>query len=227
MDVAERFAASAEIYDRSRRQLIPCFDDFYGAALYETTSAFAADTPLRVVDLGAGTGLMAAFYARAFPRATFTLVDITAEMIERARARFAAEPSRFSFVLADYASWAIPESSDLVISGLSIHHLEDGDKRALFARVRGALAPGGMFVNADEALGPTPELEARYQAAWRDGARRLGVSDEDLAAAIERMKADRCATLDDQLGWMREAGFAEVHCAYKQYMYVVYSGRAG
>jgi tRNA (cmo5U34)-methyltransferase len=225
MDVAERFAATAAVYDRSRRILVPCFDDFYGTAIAEARAVFAADAPLRVVDLGAGTGLLSAFLADAFPDATFTLVDVTREMLDRARARFASAESRFAFELADFAAWPIPDGVDLIVSALAVHHLHDDAKRDLFARALAALRPGGAFINADEVLGPTPELDARYHAAWRAGARALGATDDDFAAAEDRMKADRCATLDDQLRWLRDAGFAHVHCAFKQHMFVVYSGQ--
>ena len=39
------------------------------------------------------------------------------------------------------------------------------------------------------------------------------------------MAHDRCATLEDQLAWLRAAGFAEVDCAFKQWRFAVYSGR--
>ena len=38
---------------------------------------------------------------------------------------------------------------DLVASALAVHHLHDVDKAELFGRVRGVLAPGGLFVLGD------------------------------------------------------------------------------
>jgi trans-aconitate methyltransferase len=52
----------------------------------------------------------------------------------------------------------------------------------------------------------------------------LDVSDEMLARARERMKFDRTATLSAQLGWLREAGFREVACSYRNLIFAVYSG---
>ena len=54
--------------------------------------------------------------------------------------------------------------------------------------------------------------------------RELGVDDRDLAAALDRMKFDRAATLEDQLEWMREAGFRDIDCAYKNLIFAVYCG---
>jgi tRNA (cmo5U34)-methyltransferase len=39
------------------------------------------------------------------------------------------------------------------------------------------------------------------------------------------MKADKTSTLEDQMAWLRAAGFTDVDCWYKQYRFAVYSGR--
>ena len=59
---------------------------------------------------------------------------------------------------------------------------------------------------------------------WLEQARALGATEQELAASLERMREDRMAPLDDQLQWLREAGFAEVTCWYKNYSFIVYSG---
>ena len=112
-----------------------------------------------------------------------------------------------------------------LVSGLSIHHLGDADKRALFRRVFAALRPGGAFINADQVLGPTPEAEAAYRAEWLRQVKAKGVSPADLDAALLRMTYDRMATLDQQLGWLGEAGFVQVDCVYKNWSFAVFGGR--
>ena len=223
MNAGSSFAADAAIYDRSRRQLIPCFDDFYGIAVDQTP--FEREATLHILDLGAGTGLLSAFFAEAYPHARFTLVDVAAEMLERARERFARNVNRFAYLTLDYATEPLPGAFDLVISCLSIHHLSDVDKGTLFQRIHAALRRGGAFINADQVLGETPAVEARNRAAWFAAVRRLGVTQADLDAAAERMKHDQTAMLADQLRWLGEAGFRDVDCAYKNYMFAVYSGR--
>jgi len=224
MNVKEAFDRSAQIYDRARRQLVPCFDDFYGTAIDRIP--FAPADRFDVLDLGAGTGLFSSLVAEAFPLARFTLLDVSAEMLARARQRLAEREDRFTYLQRDF-SQALPGQYDLVLSALAIHHLSDDDKRSLFARIFAALRPAGAFINADQVLGPTPALESAYDQAWLRQARALGVTDEDLLPAIERMKEDRTAPLEPQLAWLRDAGFREVDCWYKSYRFAVYSGSKG
>ncbi len=115
---------------------------------------------------------------------------------------------------------------DLVISALAIHHLDDAAKQALFRRIRQALRPGGLFVNAEQVLGPTPEAEARYTRLWLEQVRAGGVAEPDIARAQDRMQHDRCATVEEQLRWLRAAGFADVDCSFKAWRFAVLSGRA-
>jgi tRNA (cmo5U34)-methyltransferase len=226
--VGASFDAAAGGYDRARRQLVPGLDGFYGAALQSVP--FGRDEEIRVLDLGAGTGLLSAMVAERFPRSRVTLVDLSVEMLRVARRRFAREPWRFEFRTMDYARKPLPrgpQGYDLVVSALSIHHLTDGDKKELFEKAYGSLADGGYLVNADQVRGETPEEEARYRKWWLERVREAGVSEEDLAAALARMRADRDATLKAQMCWLAEVGFEAVRCVYKDHRFTVYGGRKG
>jgi tRNA (cmo5U34)-methyltransferase len=216
------FDAAAASYDSARRKLVPCFDDFYRAAI--DLIPFERDAEFDVLDLGAGTGLFSALIAYSFPGARITLLDMSEEMLSRARERLGPGGARFRFVELDYAEHAFEGRYDAIVSALSIHHLADANKRALFRRVHEALNPSGVFINADQVRGETDAIEKRSYAKWLQRARELGASERDLEQARERMKFDRTATLSAQLEWMREAGFREVTCAYRNLIFAVYSG---
>jgi tRNA (cmo5U34)-methyltransferase len=219
--VKEAFDAAANDYDRLRRQLIPCFDDYYGMVwrLLPLGPEDAAD----VLDLGAGTGLLSAILREQFPKARFTLVDISDEMLARARERFAGQDVRF--IVADYSREPIPGRFDAIVSALSIHHLTDEDKAALFHRIFAALKPGGVFVNADEVKGPTPATDKFHWDEWVREIIARGIDPDEVKAAQQRMHHDIPATLDAHLEWLRDAGFSDIDCYYKYLGYVVFAGR--
>lgn len=234
MTVGALFDEAAANYDRARRQLVPDLDAFYGAAV--EGAPFGKEEPIRVLDLGAGTGLLSAMVAERFPRSRMTLVDVSVEMLRVARRRFAkafaGEAGRFDFRVMDFARKPLPKGMpgasggyDLVVSALAIHHLTDGDKREVFEKAHDALLPGGYFANADQVSGASPEEETRYREWWLGRVREAGVSEGDLDAALTRMRADRNATLEAQLGWLEEAGFEEAGCPYRNHRFAVYNGR--
>ncbi|HXN84518.1 MAG TPA: methyltransferase domain-containing protein [Candidatus Binataceae bacterium] len=220
--IRKAFAAGADSYDRARRKLVPCFDDFYRGAL--ELLPFAPDDRFELLDLGAGTGLLSAMIAEAFPKARLTLFDLTPEMLLIARQRLKALGKRVRFVTADFASAAPSKSYDAVVSALAIHHLPDSGKRHLFGDIFKYLTPGGVFINADQVAGETAAIDERSRKMWIKGARELKVSEKDLDAALGRMKQDLPATVGQQLAWIREAGFIEVSCSYRNQIFAVLSG---
>lgn len=219
------FDRAAQRYDHARRQLVPRFDDFYGTAV--SLIPFGRDAAIRVLDLGAGTGILSALIAESFPRARFTLVDVSEEMLDRARRRFASDAARFEFHALDLSEARLWGRYEAVVSALAIHHVSDEAKRRLFRNIHEVLSEGGVFINADQVLGATAEIDGEYKAAWLRQVREQGVEEGDLAAALERMEEDEMSTLGSQMAILAEVGFRNVHCWYKNYGFVVYSGRKG
>ncbi|MCB9947389.1 MAG: class I SAM-dependent methyltransferase [Rhodospirillaceae bacterium] len=221
---APAFGRYAPAYDAMRRKLVPCFDAFYGAALrliddWKTADAF------RVLELGAGTGLFSAMIRERHPRAHIRLTDASDGMLEQARRRFAGDPCA-AFAVCDMETASLEGPWDAIVSALAIHHLAHPAKQDLFARIRATLAPGGLFVNAEQVLGPDGAADERYVRFWLEDIRALGVPEEEIALAGERMSFDRCASVEDQLAWMRQAGLTDVDCAFKSWRFAVLSGRA-
>ena len=223
--VGPLFGVGATDYDRHRRQLIPCFDEFYGAARRLVQHAFSANgraSPV-IIDLGAGSGLLSDLLLSGCGEARAVLIDLSEDMLARARDRFGEDP-RVSYRIADYteATLVEPGTADAVVSALSIHHLAEEDKRLVYRHAFDWLRPGGIFVNADQVLGATPALERQYRADWRLQVEESELSRHQLEQALKRMEADRMAPLEDQMGLLRDAGFTECDCAYKNFSFAVF-----
>jgi tRNA (cmo5U34)-methyltransferase len=214
----EIFDITASTYDADRALLIPCYDAFHRRA----TDLIPAGAT-RILDLGAGTGLLSTFVRAWYPAAHLHLIDFSAPMIDLARARLAADPN-VSFEVADYTTAELPQNQDAIVSALSIHHLEHPAKRTLFARIFAALRPGGVFVNAEQVAGPTPALDAVYKSLWLQQVREAGATPDQIADSLYRQQDDRCASVEDQLHWMREAGFSDADCWFKDNRFAVLAG---
>ena len=83
------------------------------------------------------------------------------------------------------------------------------------------------MTNAEQVAGPTLDLEARYEKLWLQQVRKAGASEEQIEGALFRMREDRCASLEDQLDWLRAAGFADADCWYKENRFAVLAGSRG
>ncbi|NYE39347.1 class I SAM-dependent methyltransferase [Streptomyces fulvorobeus] len=158
--------------------------DLDAEVLAEHTASLTAWLPVEgeprhIVDLGCGTGAGTFALLARFPEAEVTAVDTSAVHLRRLRERAGALglADRVRTVSADLdADWPGLGRPGLVWASASMHHLADPD-RAL-RRVRGLLAPGGLFAVVELAGFPRflpgtapeerPGLEERCHAALAD-----------------------------------------------------------
>jgi tRNA (cmo5U34)-methyltransferase len=208
-------------YDGLRRQLIPSFDLLYGSAV----SAVAMTVPRwpRILDIAAGTGLLSAAVLERLPDARLHLTDRSELMLGQARRRFYGQSNVVTEVrdLGD----ALPAGPfDAVVSGLAIHHLPHEGKRDLFTRIRQVLAPGGIFVNVEQVLAPTPELEPMYDRQHERHVIDSNTPEAEWAAGRERMKHDIPIDVTTQVNWLYEAGFGAADCLAKDWRFATYAG---
>lgn len=96
-------------------------------------------SPDLAVDLGCGTGELTRHLAGVWPGARVIGLDSSPEMLSRAR----SSGSRIEWVEGRIERWEPPRPPSLVFSNAALHWVDD--HAALFPRLAGLLAPGGVL----------------------------------------------------------------------------------
>jgi tRNA (cmo5U34)-methyltransferase len=211
----------------------------------------APDTTLRVLDVGCGYGALSAQVLDLFPQAVVVCQDFSEPMFAHARERLAWAAPRVSFTHSDLsdASWPLTLAGpfDAVVSAIAIHNVRYPERiRAIYGEIFGLVAPGGCFFNYDLIFPSGPVAKEAYQRAKsREAWIRAPRSDVRLADTTtpqthEHTESDQPrhghqesvgsardiepATLEQQLRWLREAGFEEVECFWKEMQSAIIGG---
>jgi tRNA (cmo5U34)-methyltransferase len=156
----------------------------------------------RILDLGTGDGRLLALLLIDRPEAEAVAVDFSATMLAAARERFRNSPRvRVVDHNLDHSLLELGRF-DAIVSSFAIHHCEDIRKKEIYAEVFAMLEPGGVFCNLEHVASSTACLHQRFLDA-------LGITpaDED--------PSNKLLSVEVQLGWLREIGFADVDCYWK------------
>ncbi len=215
------FGPMRESYDSLIRRAIPRYDE-----MLATFVAYLPDQAQQVLELGCGTGNLSVSLARRYPAAVLTFVDASDEMLaltaERLNAVDAAFGERAHPVLLRFENLGeLRASFDLVVSSISLHHVEN--KAALYRDVHRALAPGGTFRWSDQTRGATEETHARHWTEWLEYCRLPGnCTEEELDGLLAHAEAhDHYTPLFEHFALLRAAGFTGIDCVWRHNMWVV------
>jgi tRNA (cmo5U34)-methyltransferase len=199
-------------YDQAIRSLIPFYDESRGMQL-ELLAAAKIPPAGRVVDLGGGTGSLAEVILERFPETSVLVRDIDRHMLEAARARLLRFGDR---VELEFGSFADPlPASNAVMAAFALHHIPHLKKKSeVYCRIREALLPGGVFLNADAVSGPFwPWLRDEW-AAFMAG---QGFS---LAQAYQNLNdwaaEDTYFSVGEELRAMEQGGFEDPECFWRR-----------
>ena len=125
--------------------MVPRYEEIHETLL----ALLALRPPSKVLDLGSGTGYTLHRLLEAFPEMRALGLDVSTEMLDRARQRIADFSDRAELRASDIAAPRIEGSFDAIISILAVHHLHADEKRHLFSRIWEHIEPGGVFLLAD------------------------------------------------------------------------------
>jgi tRNA (cmo5U34)-methyltransferase len=174
--MAEQFHFDPDTYLAMVREEVPDYEK-----LQELIADAAGEVTARtILELGTGTGETLRHVVERHPTASVIGIDENDGMLTVARTIVPDADLRVALLQDPLPAGPF----DLVFSALAVHHLDAGEKAALFCEVAARLAPGGRFVLGDVVV---PEDSADIVVPLDDG-------------------YDKPSPVADQLQWLRDAG---------------------
>lgn len=189
-ELARAFDAQAAAFERAKVQR--------DAASLARFVAFAALPPgARVLDAGCGPGLV----AEAFLESGFEVlgVDLSAEMIRRARERCARFGPRARFEQRSFFDLDPGQPVDCALSRNVLHHLED--PQAFSARQAALVRTGGAVLALDHSADPDPARRAWSESIERDRDRThvRSLSSGEMVDLLARAGLEEIRLIEEEL----------------------------
>ena len=189
------------------------------------------------LDIGCGDGFLGFFIYRLYPDCHGVFLDLSRDMIEKARQKDLK--NRSEFIIQDFAEpdWfkniKTTDKFDLIISGFSIHHISNKQKERLYNDVFNLLRPNGIFLNLEHVSSPTITIEELFNDLFLDGMSdyQRHIGDEKTRDEITKIYQDPghktlniLESVEEQCNWLREIGFSEVDCYMKIFELALFGG---
>ena len=208
-EMAAFFDARAAGYDDYMRDSIfpgEVFAQFYRAI---SSPIEKTNRPLRILDLGCGTGLELEALFQKVPNAYVTGIDLAKNMLDLLQQRYVTHASQITLVRDSYLTMSFGQQAyDHVISALSLHHILHDTKRELYAKIRAALKPGGTYIEGDSVV--PAEMESQFLDEYYEESTTV------LPAPEGTYHIDIPFSIGTQRSLLREAGFKDFELVWQK-----------
>jgi tRNA (cmo5U34)-methyltransferase len=214
--VDDFYNSISESYTNSIQRCVPQYAEMLQSLFYYLDEDF---NPNRILELGCGTGNLTQLISLKYPSAQIDAVDISSECINVCQERVSS--SYLNFIKADFADINLQKNKyDLVLSSISIHHLKDKDKEALFKKIYATLNTNGILSFCDQFKGETDYIYQRHIEQWKVYAKAQGASDDEWEMWMKHQNEhDYHSTLQEHIAWLKNAGFKTIDCTRKHVLW--------
>jgi len=179
------FDSRSESYDKHMQENVASFEAFY-RKIAEPIVPTAE--PVKILDLGCGTGLELEAILKRAPRALITGIDLSGEMLGKLQEKFIDFSNQINLIQGNYLKEDLGKGVfACAVSVMTVHHLLPGPKQELYTKICSALRPGGKYIEGDYYVVPEKEKEYLEKYKGRDEEGR-GQYHIDLPFSLETQK---------------------------------------
>ncbi len=212
-EISKVFDEFSTDYTRKMVQYVP----FYSNMLESLIAFLPQDfSPKTILELGCGNGNATALLLHHYPNASFHLVDASDQMLQLCKERFGTRDN-FHYENALFQELELEAHSfDLVVAGISLHHLKSEEKQEIFRQTRKAMKVDGIFACCDLMVNKSDQpYHSKVLEQWQAFLLSQGAGEKDWEWLMDHYaNYDYPDAFIDQKQWLESAGFSKVNLSW-------------
>jgi tRNA (cmo5U34)-methyltransferase len=203
-------------YDDEIEKVVPHYREIHQTII--DSLPFEAGESFSLLELGTGTGNLAAKLLARFPNLEYSGLDYSEKMLNVARSKLEKANTHVSLKTGDLIDLDYDKQFDCVVSCLAIHHLTDEEKKKVFRRIFSLLRRPGFFINGDPVKSTIEYIRKYDRQRWLDWMRTKGLTESEIMERQQsKTKLDKNSGLEEQMEWLKEAGFCNAETVWKHF----------
>ncbi|MFH1001121.1 MAG: class I SAM-dependent methyltransferase [Bacteroidota bacterium] len=220
MNVEAFYNSISSEYTEMLNRLVPRYTEM----LWMISAYIPKDLkPKRIVDLGSGTGNLTEVIANQFPYSKIFAVDLSDSILKEASKRL-NKFTNISYLNEDFSRIAFePESVDLVVSSIALHHLDDIQKVELLKKIYSWLSPQGVLIFGDQFSGSTEQHYKQHLSNWKQISDTNKIPDSEWLMWMDHQKKhDYHTTVENYFDWCKQIGFKKSDVVWRYLLWTVF-----
>jgi len=217
--IVGHFSGQASDYEILMERLVPRYNK--QQSIINEILPESNEFDIRVLDLGCGNGTLSELVLKRYPQANVVGVDVTPNMLKAYEEKLGQYHGRYELILGDYRFEPLGSNYDIILAGLTLHHLTWGERRDFYKMLYAALNPNGIFISSDIIIDEDWSTREKQYGAWKSFMESNGENAEFWYN--KHMEKDFPITLSDHFNWLDDAGFKHTSCHWRHNNFAITS----
>ncbi|MFH0970591.1 MAG: class I SAM-dependent methyltransferase [Candidatus Diapherotrites archaeon] len=213
---------TGEKYLLEARRFIPKYDEM----AEEVTDILTLFSPTRILDIGSGIGNIERLIFQKLPNSTIACVETSPDMARTSRINLEQYARKVQVINQDILDFLPNESYDAVVSNIVLHNVPYKRKPALFERINGWLADGGVLVWSDLIKYSDEKIQQHVLNQRLRFALEKGATQEFARENFDKeTKHDYPLTPMESIELLKEAGFQNIQIKWMHGAFSIFYAR--
>ena len=162
--VKEHFAKQADEYEKLMVKLVPQYLEQH-QIIYNLLPE--EDKNYRVLDLGCGNGILSELVFQKLPHSFVVGFDLTKNMLNAFEKKLSDYSGNFELKQGDFRTDSIGKDYDIIIAGLTLHHLTWQEREKFYQDLYSSLNTGGLFIARDIIVDEDQTVMQEQYTYWK------------------------------------------------------------